>query len=91
MNHGLMNNGIEITLEGDWHRGKTLFKGIEYTFTAKIFGLPSEWGIDGGVVSILEVRDSAGKRILLYDREWIEEPATDEVRAVLRIILSQFD
>ena len=40
-----------------------------YTFCAKVYDIGSQYGIDGGRVSKLEMR-KAGQLVLNYDRGW---------------------
>lgn len=61
------------SVEGNWVRGT--FKG--YKFAAKIFANPSEWGIDGGRISTLQI-------LACKDGIWLEEPEEPKPGSQLR-------
>ncbi len=61
------------SVNGNWVRGT--FKG--YKFAAKIFTNPSEWGIDGGRISILQI-------LACKDGVWLEEPEEPKPGSQLR-------
>ncbi|MBO9399128.1 hypothetical protein J7400_20830 [Shimia sp. R9_2] len=65
----LENNDINY---GGWTKGR-LKSQPEYSFSAKVFQQPSRFGIDGGLISKLEVRKN-GERIASFDRGWDIEP-----------------
>ena len=42
-----------------------------YTYSVKAYSTGSEeFGIDGGKISKLTIKDEAGKTVLNYDRDW---------------------
>ena len=60
-----------------------------YTFRAKVYDAGSEFGIEQGRVSKLQVR--RGDRVVMnYERGWDQEPASRRDRKVLREILAGF-
>lgn len=72
-----------------WQKGRIEPGG--YRFEAKAYGLPSEFGIEGGCISKLTVTDRWSRNeIMLYDRGWIVEPHTDAHKAILKLILDAF-
>lgn len=61
-----------------------------YRFTAKVYDLPSHFGIDGGKISKLQINH--GDRIAAqYDRGWDIEPQTAQDREALQKIRTVFD
>lgn len=57
-----------------------------YTYWAKVYDEGSEWGMDGGRISKLEVRNSAGNTVINYDRGWDMEPKNTLEKAALQAI-----
>ena len=69
----------------NWTRGSIL----EYTFCIKHYERGSQYGIDGGRISKLEIRK--GNKILAnYDRGWDIEPA-EETKKAYAAILEKFN
>ena len=60
-----------------------------YRYEAKVYDTGSEFGIDGGRISKLEVRKD-DVVVAAYDRGWDVEPKTKEDKDVLAIILQIF-
>jgi len=75
---------------GNWIKGREEFdENLDITFCAKVFEESSEFGIDGGKISKLEIR--LGSEILCnYDRGWDVYP-TEEVLPIYEGILAQFN
>ncbi len=68
----------------NWVKGKILSMP-GYTFHAKVFDLPSSYGIDDGRISKLQVLKH-GQEVVNYERGWDQKPDTPEqVEAVHRI------
>lgn len=61
-----------------------------YLFYAKVYEGPSEYGIDKGRVSKLEI-SKGGQCLCRYDRGWDILPEGEEVKAVYREIIGQFN
>ncbi len=84
-----------ITAERDergWIKGKI----GRYTFSAKVFDLPSQFGIDGGRVSKLGIYDDEQRKrernyfaacIVNYDRGWDIQPEGAAAEQVFRTVL----
>ena len=71
---------------GNWKEAKIEFEGKTYTATFKQFEEGSEFGIRGGRISKLTLKE--GSKVLAnYDRGWDEEPTTKEAKAVLEELL----
>lgn len=63
-----------------------------YRFNAKVYGLPSNNGIDDGCISKLYVTDvNTGIEVIGYDREWYCEPCCPQEDAALNALLEIFD
>ncbi len=75
---------------GKWVEGREeMGVGLDIHFYAKVFEEGSEYGIDGGKISKLEIR--LGNEILCnYDRGWDVEP-TEEVKLFYECILARFN
>lgn len=59
-----------------------------YDYSVKLYDQPSEYGVDGGRVSKMEVwRD--GKLVVNYDRGWDVEPETDGEREIVKKVLEK--
>ena len=70
-----------------WHKGSIKIKSQIFTYSAKVYGHPSEdYGIDGGKISKLEIR-LGGIPVARYDRGWDIEPETENAQLALLIIL----
>ena len=66
---------------GNWVFGD--YDGLQ--FQAKIFGVPSRFGIDNGRVSKLWARTSRGQS-LNYDRGWDVRPRSKSGKALLKLM-----
>jgi hypothetical protein len=53
-----------------WNKGTVKVNGNSYTYTAKLFDEDSDFGIDGGRVSILSIRNAEQKEVVSYYRGW---------------------
>ncbi len=62
-----------------------------YRYMVKAFDKPSEFGIDGGNISILEIRDERGV-IVNYSRGWDIKPHWFQFhrRAAIRAVLRHY-
>ena len=73
---------------GAWYVGRV----GSYHFDALVFGVPSQYGIDGGLVSKLYLWDGQkrkrGKTLAVYERGWEQEPS-EEVRPVVESLVSE--
>lgn len=62
-----------------------------YTYWLKFYNEGSEWGIDGGRISKLEVKDSAGRTVINYDRGWDIEPKSALEKVALQAITNLYN
>ena len=71
---------------GQWREAIIEYKRKEYKVTFKQFDEGSIYGINGGRLSKLTI--NLGKEMLAnYDRGWDIEPADEDTKAVLEILL----
>ena len=70
-----------------WKEGSIKAGANIYHYQAKVYDTPSQYGINQGRISKLSVSLN-GHVITGYDRGWYKQPATQEEKAVLWIILN---
>lgn len=73
-----------------WESGTANHNGRRYTFSAKVYEEGSDYGINGGRISKLLVKDSTGKEVVVYERGWDVHPTDDDAKTVLDMILRKF-
>ncbi len=74
-----------------WRDGKFIINGIVYEWCAKVYDEPSEYGINNGRVSKLEIRKN-NRAVLNYDRGWDIKPDNDaDIERIYRCIMCMFD
>ena len=71
---------------GQWKEAIVENKGKEYKVTFKQFEEGSEFGINEGRISKLTINCDKEK-LANYDRGWDIEPADEDTKAVLEVIL----
>ena len=65
-----------------------------YEFEAKVYDVPSKYGIEGGSISKLCVKDvnsDTATEVIGYDRGWYLKPQCLQDHAALKAILMIFD
>ena len=72
--------------KGTWSRGtiQTTANGkkrVSVDYRVKSYSKGSDWGIDGGKISKLEMR-IGGKAVALYDRGWAQKPDANDRAAM---------
>ena len=72
-----------------WRKGTLYIKGIVLSYSAKVYDEGSEFGINNGRISKLEIRKD-GELILNYDRGWDIKPEGDIAETALLMILDYF-
>lgn len=72
-----------------WERGSIKVGAKTYRYHAKVYDLPSKYGINRGRVSKLSVLLD-GQMVIIYDRGWDKQPATQEEKSVLASILNLY-
>lgn len=84
--------------EYGWIRGRIELPSVcqygsySYEFEAKVYGVPSHYGIDDGCISKLYVKDvNTNTEVIGYDRGWYLEPCCPQEYAALNALLEIFD
>lgn len=73
---------------GDWIIGEM----GNYTFCAKHFDEPSEFGINNGRTSKLSIQDKNTKKYIVnYDRGWDIKPKTKENKTILKNLVDYLE
>ena len=68
-------------------------KYIGLWYQVKVYDLPSEYGIEGGRISKLQLREGCrfdGEIVANYDRGWDVKPKTKAAEVALQILLYSF-
>lgn len=75
-----------------WRQGKITLGDYVFSFEAKIFDEPSQFGINEGCISKLFVKQQGSRDyIISYDRGWDKKPRTELGKILLSIITTEFD
>ena len=83
-----MTNITITSHDGAWTIGKI----GSYRFEIKHFDKPSEWGIDEGKISKLDIRKpGAATPIAAYDRGWDILPTSDNEPDITQAIIDKFN
>ena len=70
-----------------WQTIKIDVSGKSYTAYIKQYETGSEYGIDGGRISKLTLKDEELRTVVNYDRGWDMRPATIQEEAAVETIL----
>ena len=62
----------------------------EFRFSAKVYGAPSKYGINGGRVSKLEIKKGT-MPVVNYQRGWDIRPESDEIQEIFRAVLEYLE
>ena len=73
-----------------WHEGALKVYGSNYRYWAKVYDEGSEYGIDGGRVSKLMIKQD-NRIVVNYDRGWDIEPQDPNAQLAMEIILHEFN
>lgn len=73
-----------------WTNGAIKIDDTSVAFCIKYFEEPSEFGIDEGRISKLELRVK-GKIVANYDRGWDIKPANETVEKELQYVLATYN
>jgi len=73
-------------VEGNWVTGRV----SDFTFQAKVFADPSEFGINDGRISKLWIVDFQGKTVVSYDRGRDIQPKTNQACEAMEYVLGAF-
>ena len=77
-----------------WKTGKINISGCDgkrlvCEYWAKVYDKPSEYGIEGGKISKMEI-DINGQKVCNYDRGWDMEPKTQAAKQALELMLAKY-
>lgn len=82
----------KVNTNGLWKDGRLQLAGGLFHFWIKRFDEGSEFGIDGGRISKLTIKNErTGKEVANYDRGWGIEPQTKSAKAALDWVLRCFN
>ena len=70
-----------------WETVKIDVSGKKYTAYIKQYDEGSQYGIDGGRISKLQLKDENGRTVVNYDRGWDIRPETIQEEAAVETIL----
>lgn len=73
-----------------WREGALKVKNSSFHYWAKVYDECSEYGIDGGRVSKLMIKQD-GKIVCNYDRGWDVEPTDATTQLALEILLHEYN
>lgn len=83
----MSRNGFNPEL---WHEGALQVYGINYHYWAKVYDEGSEYGIEGGRVSKLMIKEG-DKIVVNYDRGWDIKPTDEHAQLAMEIILHEYN
>jgi hypothetical protein len=78
-----------MTMNNPYPSSKFAIDGEEYEYCAKVYDTGSEYGIDGGRVSKLQIK-RGGTEIVAYDRGWDVEPVDYGAEQALQHVLDLY-
>lgn len=73
-----------------WKQGQIKVNGTTVDFVIKVFEKSSEFGINGGRISKLNIR-LGNKELANYDRGWDIKPTTEIGKEALNKILKRYN
>lgn len=73
-----------------WTKGILEINGVNVEYYIKHFAEPSQYGIDGGRISKLQLRNG-GYLVCNYDRGWDVEPVGDLAKEVVAKLIKKFN
>lgn len=74
-----------------WNKGNIKINGTTYTYEVKHYKDGSEYGINGGRISKLQIKNLDRKTIVNYDRGWDVEPSTADAQKALAKLVKKFN
>ena len=73
-----------------WKQGQIKVKGTTVNFFIKVFEEGSDFGINGGRISKLNIR-TGNKELANYDRGWDVKPTTAIGKEALKKLLKEYN
>ena len=78
--------------DSPWNDGRLQIAGCTFRFWIKRFDEGSEFGIEGGRISKLTIKNErTGKEVVNYDRGWDIQPKTKSAQEALAWVLRNFN
>lgn len=75
-----------------WNRGMIEENGNRYYYEVKHYEEGSEYGIKGGRISKLQIKNARTMKTLVnYDRGWDVEPNTKDTKKVMDELMNKFN
>lgn len=85
-------DGSQAKTDSPWHDGRLQIAGGTFHFWIKRFDEGSEFGVEGGRISKLTIKNErTGKEVVNYDRGWDINPKTRSAQAALNWVLRNFN
>lgn len=79
----------ETSQRGLWRFGALRHNGMTYAYEAKVYDVGGRYGIKGGRISKLFIKERLSKKpILHYDRGWEMRPQTTVAKALVTAMLA---
>ena len=69
-----------------WHEGSIIIDDISYHYYVKSYDLPSNFGIDHGKISKLEIYKNNEVLIVNYNRGWLARPTSQTENAIFAML-----
>ena len=74
-----------------WKEGRIEVRGITFHYWAKVFDERSIYGIKGGRISKLSIRnEKTGEEVVNYDRGWDIKPRTQSAQKVVDMLMEKY-
>ena len=84
--------GSQPQTDSHWKNGRIEIRGITFRYWVKQYDEGSEFGINGGRVSKLTIKnENTGKEVVNYDRGWDIKPKTKTEQAALDWVLHDYN
>lgn len=76
-----------------WTEGSLVIDGVTVRYRVKHFDEPSQYGIDDGRISKLEIRkdDSSGRILANYDRGWDIQPEDETGKTAASFLIKRYN
>ena len=87
----MAKDNITVEREKDlWKEGAIRIGKSIFHYDAKVYDLPSEFGIDGGRISKLSIKRK-GEEVCSYDRGWDIKPVDEDTENALAILMHSYE
>ena len=69
-----------------WHEGSVTVDNVLYHYYVKSYELPSNFGINHGKISKLEIYKENEILVVNYDRGWLARPVSETENAIFKML-----